>query len=77
MVYKLEYSESGSDIHQIMQVALNHGIVLSPIEAEKAWNEYSESMAAGWMMLPDSNEEIWNCLPSWARGEEDKKYGWN
>jgi hypothetical protein len=71
MVYKLNYDNSGEDVSRIMEAALHYGVVLSPQEAEKAWDEYSESMAAGWMMLPETKEEIWNCLPMWARGEEE------
>jgi len=73
MVFKIENDYSScrypSDVVRIVHVALEHGVVLSAQEAEKAWEEYSDSMAAGWIIMTGSNEYIWNSLPAWARGE--------
>jgi len=74
MVFKLSSADScryPSDVKRICDVAISHGIVLSPQEAEKAWEEYSDMLCAGWINLPEGEEEIWNSLPMWARGEEE------
>lgn len=61
------------DVKRIMQVALAHGIILTPVEAYKAWSEFSDMMAAGWMSLDsESDGSLWYALPEWARGEADE-----
>lgn len=74
MVYKIginyESFDYPHDISRIVRVALDHGIVLSPHEANATWIEYFDSMCAGWMNLSDNDSSVWLNLPGWARGEE-------
>lgn len=55
-LHRPEYIE---DTKRIVKVAFENGFILSILEAEELWEEYSDSMAAGWMGLPDSDEELW------------------
>lgn len=57
------------DIKRIIKIGLSRGILLSPLEADKAWQEHSDTYAAGWLMLPEEDGAVWSDLPAWARGE--------
>ncbi len=66
MVHKLESADEPLndpyhrwDCERIVACALSNGYVMTLREAEKAWDEYSESFAAGWMNLPDDDEDLW------------------
>jgi hypothetical protein len=56
------------DVERIVKIAAANGVVLSPKEAEKAWEENSDNMCAGWLCLPASDDSVWLELPAWARG---------
>ena len=58
------------DVQRIMKVAFVHGVILTAYEASQAWSEHSDDYAAGWLFLPESDEDLWNQLPDWARGEQ-------
>lgn len=51
-----------SDTERIVKVAFANGYTISLKQAEAAWEAYSDSMAAGWMRLPEDDEELWNIL---------------
>ncbi len=59
---ELERPEYEDDTKRIVQVAFKHGVVLTPNQAERVWEAYSESMAAGWMYLPKTDEELWEII---------------
>jgi len=62
---KIEYPE---DCIRIKRVLLDHGCDASLWECEKMWKEYSESMCAGWLFLPESDEDLFSILDS---GDEE------
>lgn len=54
---KLRYPEQHTedypeDISRIVRVLGEQGYEVSRRDAERAWQEYSNGMAAGWMTLP-------------------------
>jgi hypothetical protein len=46
------------DIDHIRRVCAAAGLSLSPIEAAAAWEAHSETMAAGWLLLPADNARL-------------------
>jgi len=77
MVYKLsdqdfERFSYPSDVRRIVAVAAEHGVILSAVEANAAWEEHSDMLCAGWLFLPESDDELWAELPALARGEQDE-----
>ena len=48
-----------SDAERIKEAAAALGYSITVEDAEKAWECYSESMAAGWMMLDEDDGDIW------------------
>jgi hypothetical protein len=52
--------EYKSDIDKIVAKFAYEGYEISPLDACKAWEEYSECYAAGWVFIGDfiSNEEF-------------------
>lgn len=51
-----------ADVARIRQVALVHGVTLDEEQAESVWDDYSDSMAAGWLALPDSDDDLWSTV---------------
>ncbi len=58
---KFEYP---ADVRRIAIVSLFHGHEITYKEAEAVWKAYSDIMAASWIHLPESDDDIWNCI-SW------------
>ena len=52
-------NEYGHDVERIVRVAAERGYILSPTDAQAAWEAFSESMAAGWLRLPDDDGTLW------------------
>lgn len=47
------------DVTQIQLAVLNHGYACSRKEAQDLWLAYSDSLCAGWLILPHDAEHIW------------------
>ncbi len=45
-----------SDVQTIIKACNHEGWSITPKEAYDAWNDYSDSMAAGWLGLPYPTE---------------------
>jgi len=72
MSYPISRCRFPNDVLKIISLASSHGIAASVIEAEKAWEEASDDACAGWLGVNAfSDEEIWDRLPSWFKGEEE------
>lgn len=50
------------DVKRILSVLIAHGYQATEEQAISLWDEYSDSMAAGWMMLPDEDKDIYSCI---------------
>lgn len=48
--------EYQNDIDRIVKIFADHGYEISHSDAVHAWEQYSDSMAAGWMSLGDDEE---------------------
>ena len=46
------------DCVRIVKALLDVGYVITPYEAEMLWSTYSDRVDAGWLFLPDTDEEI-------------------
>lgn len=71
MVRVLKYIEQGipdsyeKDVRRIQGVMYKAGFPMSRQEAYNRWQAYSESLCAGWIFLPEEDEDIvWN-LTEW------------
>lgn len=51
-----------SDVERIQRVALSHGVLLGWMDAYSLWDNHSDSYAAGWLFLPDNDDELWNTI---------------
>ena len=52
------------DVARLVAVALAAGIEISHDDAKLAWEAYSDSMAAGWMMLDEEDaHNLANIMP--------------
>lgn len=66
------HSEYKNDIGRIISVMNDAGFHCSAEEAQKLWEEYSESYAAQWLILPTNPVEIMsNIAPFFDAVETD------
>ena len=63
---KLDYSEFEypSDVERICNVLTKYGYITNPQEANDMWEEWSSMNAAGWMGLPERDNELIRILES-------------
>lgn len=47
-----------NDIDRIVKIFADRGYEISASDAVRAWEKYSDSMAAGWMCLDSSDEDV-------------------
>lgn len=47
-----------NDIDRIVKIFADRGYEISASDAVRAWEMYSDSMAAGWMCLDPSDEDV-------------------
>lgn len=50
------------DIRRIKNILLHRGYNATLTNSEQLWDRYSDSMAAGWMTLPENDEEVFECI---------------
>jgi hypothetical protein len=48
--------EYTNDIDRIVKIFADRGYEISATDAVRAWEQFSENMAAGWMCLGDDDE---------------------
>lgn len=48
------------DVERIVQVCRDRGFEIDPTTAEQAWLQYSDSMCAGWLTLPDDDNHVFD-----------------
>lgn len=48
----------GHDVDRIVDALASDGILATRAQAYRLWEQFSTSMAAGWMNLPDDGSEI-------------------
>ena len=53
------------DVERIQKCLANKGYEATLGECESLWDKYSESMCAGWMNLPDTDDDIFRCINSY------------
>lgn len=54
------------DIERIVKVCAENDYEITADVARKAWENYSESMAAGWMSLPNDDRYLLNTVLCWT-----------
>ena len=45
-------------ILRMMKVCIQNGVLATAEQVTDAWVGYSDSMCAGWMLLPDKDEDL-------------------
>lgn len=56
---KINYPE---DCERIKKVLSERGYWATLFECQVLWSMYSQSMAAGWLILPEKDEDVFNCV---------------
>ena len=55
------------DIRRMIEVCNKKGITITPELAEKLWDIHSESYCAGWLILPEDDELLFEILLDCAK----------
>jgi hypothetical protein len=55
----MERVDYPKDCLRIQRVCLEKGYYGGISECEDIWQEYSTELCAGWLFLPDTDEELW------------------
>ena len=55
-----EFGTYTYDVSRIVMACNKEGYYITPQDAFKAWNKYSDSMCAGWMSLPTDPFDVCN-----------------
>jgi len=73
MVRKLNFDdlEYPEDCKRICEVACYYGYIISPQEAGDIWAKESDMVAAGWLCLPDTDKDLWQCIRGYLEKDED------
>lgn len=50
--------EFPEDIARIIRILAERGHTLTPKQAADAWEAYSETYFAGWLVLPEKDEDV-------------------
>jgi hypothetical protein len=57
-----EKDEYGHDIKRIVNVLGDRGYNCSNEQAKELWLKYSDSYSAGWIMLPNDDADVFQCI---------------
>lgn len=60
--YKSHAEIYRSDCEKIQAALLDHGYYASIEQCAKLWELYSEEYAAGWLVMSDKSQEIYDCI---------------
>lgn len=52
------------DVVRIQEVLLKNGYSSLLEDCGKLWDDYSDAHCAGWLSLPEEDEELWKILKS-------------
>ncbi len=55
------------DVIRIVNVCTKHNIEITFAEAEELWNKYSDDYCAQWLILPDSDEYLFEIIIEQAK----------
>ncbi len=58
------------DVDRIVRVMKNRGYLITDETAYKIWEDYSEAVSAGWLILPKEDEELATIILNNAKLEE-------
>jgi hypothetical protein len=61
------------DVEHIVKVFADRGIEISYTDAKLAWETYSDSMSAGWMMLGENDDRIFDRIYHYFEIESDNE----
>jgi hypothetical protein len=59
---RLRTGEYAGDLVRIQTALIASGYQASLSDCQLLWEKYSDSMAAGWLFLPESDAEIVDCV---------------
>jgi len=54
--------DNTEDIIRMQRLLAENGYSSDASDCDKLWREYSDSMAAGWLYLPETDDELWSII---------------
>jgi len=65
--------EELDDCVRIKKVLLDYGFEATLAECEILWKMHSESFAAGWLILPEEDDALFNSISYYLIEDQDEK----
>jgi len=63
------------DVERIVRICAEAGYEVTSSDARQIWEDYSESMAAGWMMLFKDDENVLNVVLEFSEVVKETTHG--
>lgn len=60
------------DVFRIVDICHQKGYQISLTDAQEAWEQHSDDLAAGWLSLGDNDDEIFNTVMEYCNTEESQ-----
>jgi aspartokinase-like uncharacterized kinase len=57
------------DVARISKILLEKGYMATSDQCEYLWEIYSDSLCAGWLILPEDDEYVLNCIEPWIASD--------
>ena len=61
------------DVRRIVNVMKDKGIEITPKEANKLWNMYSDNQDEEWIVLPANDDEIFEIIIKYAKRKYEEE----
>lgn len=59
------------DVARIVDICKQRGYHISANDAQHAWEEYSDSYAASWLILDDNDDDVFNTVLQYCEVNDD------
>lgn len=69
----IDHDDYASDIRRIIEVCKKYGYDISYQDAKLAWEKHSDAYCAGWLFLPEKDNDVLSCVLSHCEELEEKK----
>lgn len=59
------------DVRRISEILNARGYFADDIDIQKAWTDFSDNYCAGWLILPDDDEEVYIKVSEYLEEKKD------
>lgn len=64
------FSSHIEDVERIVGIVLSRGFIISKMDAYQAWCDYSDTFAAGWLILGSNDDQVFDNIMNHLEEQE-------